>query len=864
MFRYLNKMMNKRKKGDKGAALVMVIVAVAFIGMLVSMILYMAFYNYQMKQTDKGAKDNFYSAESALDVINAGLQQIVSDSMAEAYVMTMQLSSGMDDNMMTQTFRDMYMDSITKALATNPSATAMYWKRNVIGDIWDKDTSIQKASSQGDEGAYLEGGYSSTDESTNSLLKSDSDLLLKNVNIYYTDSKGYVSIIRTNIRITIPDLQFAQAASALTLEDYSIIAHNALVNSVDFSYTYGGSGVTVGSNLDITGNVFGGKDGIYTRNEGKEISFVDDSADSKSDYDLIAGSLNAKNLSKIKVDSTHTNYFNDIEVDGATLDLAGLSFVQDDLTIDGKNSNVFLSGKYRGYGDSTSSAYNSSSILVNGANTTLNFSGLKELLLAGSAYVGATHYDANTARNVYAENGANNGQVNVTGADHLKEDYIEDIDEYNKIINGEQAPGNVTNPDPDATFTPFDSLTVNDAWNQIAEANPVAPVDPNATTTNPAPQPSEQNTLKNSTDILMGESVSVKANQMMYMVPADCIGFVRGSKKQVLAKNPMTIAEYRKLTDTMEEVEVERNGVKVKEEVNHFILYDLSSLTERLGHSYNVGVKEVYRRVNGQVLVYLYLDFNGNVVEANQFFKDYYEYDKDGFTNYVKSYINNVVWSSDLNANNSKNLTIAGNAIYFDNNKNVVLKSDTSQDEEKVQTLYENVQAYEDTALAMSTMLKTNLNEVTTGQRVRTPYQNIVDEDVVIHELSGSGTNKSETYENGDVKAIITRDDYMITSTDISNKVKLVISTGNVYVTCDFEGLIISGKDVVIASGCNHIKYNATEVLKAIRAEKDGKHVYEAFGSSGITTYATGSTGDTENKAVDLGSCISYDDWKKE
>ena len=67
----------------------------------------------------------------------------------------------------------------------------------------------------------------------------------------------------------------------------------------------------------------------------------------------------------------------------------GTTYVADDLTVDGNTSRIKLSGIYRGYGDSLSGADNSSSILINGAKTSLDFSKLEELLLSGHAYVGA-------------------------------------------------------------------------------------------------------------------------------------------------------------------------------------------------------------------------------------------------------------------------------------------------------------------------------------------------------------------------------------------------------------------------------------------------------------------------------------------
>ena len=66
--RKLHKRMN-----DRGSAIVVVIIAMAFIGILASVLMYMSLFNYQMKVNNLKAKDNFYSAETVLDPVgNAG------------------------------------------------------------------------------------------------------------------------------------------------------------------------------------------------------------------------------------------------------------------------------------------------------------------------------------------------------------------------------------------------------------------------------------------------------------------------------------------------------------------------------------------------------------------------------------------------------------------------------------------------------------------------------------------------------------------------------------------------------------------------------------------------------------------------
>ena len=49
--------------------MVVVIIAMAFIGILASVLMYMSLLNYQMKVNNLKAKDNFYSAETVLDEI---------------------------------------------------------------------------------------------------------------------------------------------------------------------------------------------------------------------------------------------------------------------------------------------------------------------------------------------------------------------------------------------------------------------------------------------------------------------------------------------------------------------------------------------------------------------------------------------------------------------------------------------------------------------------------------------------------------------------------------------------------------------------------------------------------------------------
>ena len=81
-------MNNKRNpqlnKDNRGSGLIMVLIMVAFLGILTAILMVAAYGGYKMRLADKQNKDNFYSVEAVLDEINVGLQEKASDALAIA------------------------------------------------------------------------------------------------------------------------------------------------------------------------------------------------------------------------------------------------------------------------------------------------------------------------------------------------------------------------------------------------------------------------------------------------------------------------------------------------------------------------------------------------------------------------------------------------------------------------------------------------------------------------------------------------------------------------------------------------------------------------------------------------------------
>ena len=121
------KKLNKLKKNNRGSSIVLVIIAIAFVGTLATILVYATYYNYLMKHTDRSAKGNFYTAETALNEINAGLQQIVSTAMQESYAYTMQNGVDLDSSQKQKLFsaESLHMDNQNK-FSKNPIRLLFY------------------------------------------------------------------------------------------------------------------------------------------------------------------------------------------------------------------------------------------------------------------------------------------------------------------------------------------------------------------------------------------------------------------------------------------------------------------------------------------------------------------------------------------------------------------------------------------------------------------------------------------------------------------------------------------------------------------------------------------------------------------
>ena len=81
---------NSLFKNNKGATLVMVIVAMMFVAIIASIVLTLTVGNSKAAKTTADTSGNFYSSESVLDDLNMYLKKLGTAAATEAYAATLE------------------------------------------------------------------------------------------------------------------------------------------------------------------------------------------------------------------------------------------------------------------------------------------------------------------------------------------------------------------------------------------------------------------------------------------------------------------------------------------------------------------------------------------------------------------------------------------------------------------------------------------------------------------------------------------------------------------------------------------------------------------------------------------------------
>jgi hypothetical protein len=350
-------------------------------------------------------------------------------------------------------------------------------------------------------------------------------------------------------------------------------------------------------------------------------------------------------------------------------------------------------------------------------------------------------------------------------------------------------------------------------------------------------------------DVLLGNSVSAKVDQIIYLAPQEALGMLNGQP----VTNPMSDDVYREWKTQIGELAV---GTEV-EKVKHPLRY------------YHIGANEfncIFRTVNGRSFVYVYIDFtNAGVEDAARYYADYRAAERDSLTSYFNKYKNTITVPSESSATK---LYTAGNMLSFvyggGSSINVIGEtlSDLSATEQETMSI--NMRKWSDRYDALSAKLVDDKTLLTTEELGNSVYKNLI-----LKEKMDLLHGASEVFEYNSHKALVIDGNY--TSNQASDQYSIIIASGNVKVDNSFSGLIIAGGKINIAnSSAIQIAADSKVVeellLKGVKSGSD-KNLVSSYFVNGDTY--TGIQEEEEDplsvpdEYLKLDRIITYVNWTK-
>ena len=348
----------------------------------------------------------------------------------------------------------------------------------------------------------------------------------------------------------------------------------------------------------------------------------------------------------------------------------------------------------------------------------------------------------------------------------------------------------------------------------------------------------------NAADIRTGESISVRSNQVAYLVPDQYI---------VGEHNPLATDEY------------------TASSVNKTFLLQADQLGEYLDST-----TPVIENYSSEGYVYLFLNFK-NEEKANEYFKDYYMGDMtagkaaaaqgledETTTEHLSNRMETYLMASDLASNTkfSGNLyLIAGNVVY---NYNATNAADGIQSANYYDGTAPNTnllsdgrtmaQKYIGNCKALSPAGYSTISTI----RLDGSEDALVGGSIINFGNLTTNMVKNLAITSGSVltssKVTVVNGDHIISSSDNG----LLIVNGDVTVNADFRGLILAKGKVTIKQGCNLTSDMLLigDILNQIEGAADADLAY-------IKSLFRLMNGDiTENSSI-LEKCIYYQNWKK-
>lgn len=361
-----------RRKDNRGSSMVAALVAIAFVGILASVVMTSTVTNYKLKTMNYKSKKTFYSAESALEEIHSGLSTECYDKLEEEYLkaITRLSTYGTDDSTeandeANEDMRRGYLTAVGQLVS--PVGKPADWT------LTDYLT------------GFLTDPVNASVVSVGTVTSDLTSVIINDLVVQYKESEtDYFSTVAVDLVMEFPNVKF----------DF-INDRNMLKTYLDYCLI-GMKGIEAGNNSSssIAGGAFagnfGGKGGL-TVSGGSRLDFVEGSCPtvlvSESDIN-VKGMVNVVNG---RIWGVNINVGDRAASSGGTLNFADGSdtyaYIADDLNLIGTGSSVSLGSNFYGFGYSENTVGNSSAIVINGEKSSLDIANINRMLLGGRAYI---------------------------------------------------------------------------------------------------------------------------------------------------------------------------------------------------------------------------------------------------------------------------------------------------------------------------------------------------------------------------------------------------------------------------------------------------------------------------------------------
>lgn len=416
---------------DRGSTLITVIVAIAFVTILTTIILGTSLTSFRMKAIDRRAKDDFYFSERALNDVYTGLGQKISVIAAKSYDRAFSAMGGKVGTVDLKTaqtaqeeFKKDFVKNTIKCLQDNKTTDAL---QKFIVPVTGRKSYVTGV---GAVEAWNSGETDIMDtlsDETPSLYLQVASMRIRDVKVVCVDDKkDYKSEIITDIVVTIPHLDFFENNADIV--DYAIIANDGIVVNGDVTFGASAMEETLEGETPDTfdaSNVYAGmtsSGGGFAINRGK-VDFEGNYLISKGDITVGSSdpsySAYSATLQVGKYRPTRPNmWFDSIvtpkDAKNPVIDVYANSFALNDTELNANKSKAKFKGAYFGYDEGyfaqkddelptpAPGAYDpvvnmlidpgtkhsdSSSIIINGNECTLDMKELTTLVLMGKAYI---------------------------------------------------------------------------------------------------------------------------------------------------------------------------------------------------------------------------------------------------------------------------------------------------------------------------------------------------------------------------------------------------------------------------------------------------------------------------------------------